>query len=186
VTADIQGAIARVWKDEAAKIIGGLVRIVRDVSLAEELAQDALVAALEQWPVAGMPTNPAAWLTTTARNRALNTLRRARVAQRTSEATAREAAPEGHDNPDKSHAIEAAMDDDVGDDVLRLIFIACHPVLSKEARVALTLRMVGGLTTEEIARAFLSTESRSRSGSCARSERSGRRGLRSSCRAATS
>ncbi|HSR99426.1 MAG TPA: sigma-70 family RNA polymerase sigma factor [Kofleriaceae bacterium] len=153
MTADIPGAIARVWKDEAAKIIGGLVRIVRDVSLAEELAQDALVAALEQWPASGMPMNPAAWLTTTARNRALNALRRAKVAQRTSEATALEAAP------DEPHtAIEAAMDDDVGDDVLRLIFIACHPVLSKEARVALTLRMVGGLTTEEIARAFLSTE----------------------------
>src|SRR6185436_11269009 len=111
----------------------------------------------EQWPVSGMPINPAAWLTTTARNRALNALRRAKVARRTSEATAQEAAPAGPDHPHT--AIEAAMDDDVGDDVLRLIFIACHPVLSKEARVALTLRMVGGLTTEEIARAFLSTES---------------------------
>src|SRR4051812_48682556 len=146
--------IARIWKDEAARIIGGLVRIVRDVGLAEELAQDALVAALEQWPVSGLPNNPGAWLTTTAKNRALNSLRRQKVADRTGEALAREAGPEAA----PQEAIEAVMDDEVGDDVLRLVFIACHPVLSKEARVALTLRMVGGLTTEEIARAFLTSD----------------------------
>lgn len=150
----MQREIARVWKDEAAQIIAGLVRLVRDVALAEELAQDALVAALEQWPVAGMPDNPGAWLTITARNRALTSLRRAAVAHQAGESLAHQVEHEVEPHP----AIEAAMDDDVGDDVLRLIFIACHPVLAKEARVALTLRMVGGLTTEEIARAFLATE----------------------------
>jgi RNA polymerase sigma factor (sigma-70 family) len=150
----MQHAIAQVWKAEAARIIGGLVRIVRDVALAEELAQDALVAALEQWPVSGMPNQPGAWLTTTAKNRALTSLRRAKLAQRTSDVLGHEAPLEAEPHT----VIEAAMDDEVRDDVLRLIFIACHPVLSKEARVALTLRMVGGLTTEEIARAFLATE----------------------------
>ena len=150
----IQHAIAQVWKSEAARIIGGLVRIVRDVSLAEELAQDALVAALEQWPVSGMPNQPGAWLTTTARNRALTSLRRARLGEAIGQEIGHEAEPHGQNET----AIETAMDDEVRDDVLRLIFIACHPMLSREARVALTLRMVGGLTTEEIARAFLSTE----------------------------
>jgi RNA polymerase sigma factor (sigma-70 family) len=149
----LQQTIARVWKAEAARIICGLVRIVRDVGLAEELAQDALVAALEQWPVSGMPNNPGAWLTTTAKHRALNSLRRQKLADRTGETLAREAEPDA-----APQVIEAVMDDEVGDDVLRLVFIACHPVLSKEARVALTLRMVGGLTTEEIARAFLTSE----------------------------
>ena len=150
----MQREIARVWKTEAAQLIGGLVRLVRDVALAEELAQDALVAALEQWPASGMPSNPGAWLTITARNRALTALRRATVAHQAGEALAHQVEQEAEPHT----AIEAAMDDDVGDDVLRLIFIACHPVLSKEARVALTLRMVGGLTTEEIARAFLVSE----------------------------
>jgi RNA polymerase sigma-70 factor (ECF subfamily) len=154
-------AIAQVWRAEAACIIGSLVRLVRDVSLAEELAQDALVAALEEWPRSGMPDHPGAWLTTTARNRALTQLRRTKLAQRTTDELghgAPEAAPGTEIAAKTAAGIEAAMDDDVRDDVLRLIFIACHPVLSKEARVALTLRMVGGLTTEEIARAYLSTE----------------------------
>lgn len=158
MSAELQHTISRVWREQAAKLIGGLVRIVRDVALAEELAQDALVAALEQWPVSGLPDNPAAWLTTTARNRALSSLRRHKLAQRTGEALTHDPIPGLVPEVPSAAAIETAMDDDVGDDVLRLIFIACHPVLSQEARVALTLRMVGGLTTEEIARAFLSSD----------------------------
>ena len=139
-------AVARVWKDEGPRVIGYLVRIVRDLSLAEELAQDALVAALEEWPKSGVPDRPGAWLVTTARNRALNVLRRSRIAARTSDALAHE------------EAAEPVMPDAINDDALRLMFTACHPVLSTDARVALTLRLIGGLTTEEIARAFLTTE----------------------------
>ena len=150
-------AITGVWKNESAKLIAALAGVVRDVGLAEEFAHDALVAALEEWPASGVPARPGAWLMTTARNRALNLLRHRRVIDRKHETV-------GHELD--SHlpleaveaALEAGMDDDVADDVLRLVFTACHPVLSKEARVALTLRLLGGLSTEEIARAFLSTE----------------------------
>ncbi|MBV8756247.1 MAG: sigma-70 family RNA polymerase sigma factor [Deltaproteobacteria bacterium] len=141
-------AVARVWKDEGPRVIGYLVRILRDVALAEELAQDALVAALEEWPRTGIPERPGAWLVTTARNRAFNTLKRSRVAARTSDALAHEA----------PIAAEPVMPEAIPDDALRLMFTACHPVLSTDARVALTLRLIGGLTTEEIARAFLTTE----------------------------
>jgi len=150
-------AISKVWREEAARVIGGLARMLRDVSLAEEYAQDALVAALEHWPADGVPDNPGAWLVTAARNRALNALRRTTLAAQVHETLGHEAAThvplavvEG--------AIEARMQEEIADDVLRLLFTACHPVLPQEARVALTLRMVGGLTTDEIARAFLSTE----------------------------
>ena len=145
----VEATIASVWKAEAAKVIGGLARLVRDVSRAEELAQDALVIALEQWPKTGIPQNPGAWLKTTARNRALNSLRRSKLSTQLREVEA---------PPATLEAVEALMDSDVSDDVLRLLFAACHPVLPKEARVALTLRMIGGLTTAEIARAFLSSE----------------------------
>src|SRR5215813_2712154 len=149
-------AIQRVWKEEAARVIGGLARIVRDVGLAEDLAQDALVAALQEWPRSGVPDRPGAWLMTTARNRALNSLKRGRMAERSGEALGHEI--ESHLSLAKlESALEARMDDDVKDDVLRLLFAACHPLLSSEARVALTLRMIGGLSTAEIARAFLTT-----------------------------
>jgi RNA polymerase sigma-70 factor (ECF subfamily) len=136
-------------------VVGALVRILRDVSLAEELAHDALVAALEDWPRSGIPERPGAWLMTTAKHRALNSLRRAKLASRTGEALGRDAETQA---PSELDDIEARMTQSVGDDVLRLIFTACHPVLSTEARVALTLRLIGGLTTEEIARAFLTVE----------------------------
>src|SRR5687768_2533798 len=140
---------------ESARLIAGLARLVRDVGLAEELAQDALVTALERWPESGVPENPGAWLMATAKNRALDAVRRSKRLDRKHEELghALEAQRE-LEVPD----IEAAIDDDVGDDLLRLVFTACHPVLSTEARVALTLRMLGGLTTEEIARAFLVPE----------------------------
>jgi RNA polymerase sigma factor (sigma-70 family) len=149
-------AIDAVWRIESARVIAGLARIVRDVGRAEELAQDALVAALEQWPEQGVPQNPGAWLMTTAKRRAIDHIRREQVLARKVEELGHEietggASPE----PD----IDAALDDDIGDDVLRLVFTACHPVLSTEARVALTLRMLGGLSTKEIARAFLVGES---------------------------
>jgi RNA polymerase sigma-70 factor (ECF subfamily) len=148
-------AIAAVWRIESPKLIAGLARMVRDVGLAEELAQDALVTALERWPETGVPDNPGAWLMTAAKNRALDQLRQRKMAARKHEelgrdVEAREATGAGE--------IEAAVDDDIGDDLLRLCFAACHPVLSTEARVALTLRLLGGLTTEEIARAFLVPE----------------------------
>jgi RNA polymerase sigma factor (sigma-70 family) len=150
-------AITSVWKSESPRLVAGLVRVVRDVGLAEELAQDALVAALEEWPVSGVPERPIAWLMTTARNRALNAVRHAEVRGRKHEAIAHEI--QTHvPLADLEAALEAAMDDDVADDVLRLVFTACHPVLSKEARVALTLRLLGGLSTDEIARAFLVAE----------------------------
>jgi RNA polymerase sigma-70 factor, ECF subfamily len=140
---------------ESPRIIAGLARIVRDIGLAEELAQDALVAALEQWPTGGIPNNPGAWLMATAKHRAIDAFRRAKLHERKHVELAHQLEA-GRDGlaPD----LDAALDDDVGDDLLRLIFTACHPVLSAESRVALTLRLLGGLTTEEIARAFLTSE----------------------------
>src|ERR1044071_6732296 len=139
-------AIAAVWRGEAARVVGVLARIVRDVGLAEELAQDALVAALEEWPRTGVPDRPGAWLMTTAKNRALNTVRRARMMDRKHDDLAHEAA---HHPPLEAleAALETAMDRDVADDVLRLVFTACHPVLPQDGRVALTLRLIGGLCT---------------------------------------
>ena len=150
---DTQLAIDAVWRIESPRLIAGLARIVRDVGVAEELAQDALVTALEQWPQAGVPDNPGAWLMTTAKNRAIDRLRHRKLRERKHEELGLGAEPAI--TPD----FEAAVDDDIGDDLLRLLFISCHPVLSTEARVALTLRLLGGLTTEEIARAFLVPES---------------------------
>ncbi|WP_429614728.1 RNA polymerase sigma factor [Variovorax sp. W2I14] len=144
---------------ESAKIIATVARMVRDVGLAEELAQDALVAALEQWPGAGVPDNPAAWLTQVAKHRALDRLRHGQLAERKAPEIGRELdAQHEMAQADFAEAVDAALDDDIGDDLLRLVFTACHPVLSTEARVALTLRLMGGLTTDEIARAFLVPE----------------------------
>jgi RNA polymerase sigma factor (sigma-70 family) len=152
---DTHRAVNAVWRIESPRLIAGLARIVRDVGLAEDFAQDALVAALEQWPKSGVPDNPGAWLMATAKHRAIDLLRRNKRLERKHEelghklqAEREEAAPD----------LDAALDDDIGDDLLRLIFTACHPILSTEARVALTLRLLGGLTTEEIARAFLVSE----------------------------
>lgn len=153
-TSNTHRAINAVWRIESAKIIAGLARIVRDVGLAEDLAQDALVAALEQWPETGVPDNPGAWLMATAKHRAIDRLRRNTLLESKHEEIARELADREKSAPD----FVAALDDDIGDDLLRLVFTACHPVLSTEARVALTLRMLGGLTTDEIARAFLVSE----------------------------
>ena len=150
----IRRSVEAVWRIESAKIIAKLARMLRDVGLAEELAQDALVAALEQWPRSGVPNNPGAWLMTTAKNRALDQLRRFKLLQRKHPIIAQEAEL----LVGESAAGDESPDDDVGDDLLRLIFISCHPVLSTEARVALTLRLLGGLTTAEIARAFLLPE----------------------------
>jgi RNA polymerase sigma factor (sigma-70 family) len=148
-------AIDAVWRIEAPKVIAGLARIVRDVGVAEDLAQDALVAALEQWPQSGIPNNPGAWLMQTAKHRAIDLLRRKTLLERKHQELGYEIEIEqALTAPD----LDAALDDDVGDDLLRLMFTACHPILSTEARVALTLRMLGGLTTEEIARAFLVPE----------------------------
>jgi len=148
-------AIDAVWRIEAPRLIAGLARIVRDVGIAEDLAQDALVAALEQWPESGVPRNPGAWLMATAKHRAIDHWRRNKLRERKYEEVGREL----EDRQEMAAAdLEAAIDDDVGDDLLRLIFTACHPVLSTEARVALTLRLLGGLTTNEIARAFLVSE----------------------------
>jgi RNA polymerase sigma factor (sigma-70 family) len=152
---DTHRAIEAVWRIESARLIARLARIVRDVGLAEELAQDALVAALEQWPAAGVPDNPGAWLTATAKHRAIDLIRRNKRLESRHEQIARDLEA----RHDRSAAdADAALDDDVGDDLLRLVFTACHPVLSTEARVALTLRLLGGLTTDEIARAFLVPE----------------------------
>jgi RNA polymerase sigma factor (sigma-70 family) len=151
---DTHRTIDAVWRIESARLIAGLARIVRDVGLAEELAQDALVAALEQWPESGVPANPGAWLMTTAKHRAIDFVRRSKRAERKYEELGRRRASGSETTPD----LDAVLDDDVGDDLLRLIFTCCHPVLSSEARVALTLRLLGGLTTEEIARAFLVPE----------------------------
>lgn len=152
---DIHRTIEAVWRIESARLIAGLARMVRDVGLAEELAQDALVAALERWPESGVPDNPGAWLMATAKHRAIDRLRRSKLLQRKHEELARELEDE---REDETEALFDALDDPIGDDMLRLVFTACHPVLSMEARVALTLRMLGGLTTGEIARAFLVPE----------------------------
>ena len=152
-------AIEAVWRIESAKVIAGVARMVRDVGLAEELAQDALVAALENWPTSGVPDNPGAWLMTTAKRRALDYLRRNKLLEHKHQELSRELDSQ-HEiaAADFNDAVDAALNDDVGDDLLRLIFTACHPVLSSEARAALTLRLIGGLTTDEIARAFLVAE----------------------------
>ena len=149
---DAHSAINAVYRIESPRLIAGLARMVRDVGLAEELAQDALVAALERWPQSGVPDNPGAWLMATAKHRAVDLLRRAKRLERKHEELGREV------DREMSPDLDAALDDDVGDDLLRLVFTACHPVLSMEARVALTLRLLGGLTTGEIARAFLVPE----------------------------
>ncbi len=149
---DTHRAIEAVWRIESARLIASLARWVRDVGVAEELAQDALVAALEQWPTAGIPDNPGAWLMATAKHRAIDALRRRTVVDRKHEQLGYET--ETLKSTAESE-LEDELDDDLGDDLLRLVFTACHPVLSPEARVALTLRLIGGLTTDEIARAFL-------------------------------
>jgi RNA polymerase sigma factor (sigma-70 family) len=151
---ETQGAIDAVWRIESAKLIAGLTRIVRDVGIAEDLAQEALVAALEQWPENGVPDNPGAWLMATAKNRAIDHFRRLSLLDRKHEELGRDLEVRQQAVPD----LNAALDDPVGDDLLRLVFIACHPILSTEGRVALTLRLLGGLTTDEIARAFLVPE----------------------------
>jgi RNA polymerase sigma factor (sigma-70 family) len=155
-TADAHRAIDAVWRIESARLIAGLARMLRDVGLAEELAQDALVIALEKWPQTGVPDNPGAWLMATAKHRAIDRLRRLKLQQRKHEELGHELEREWED---ATAELEAAMDDDIGDDLLRLVFTACHPLLSMEARVALTLRLLGGLTTDEIARAYLVPES---------------------------
>ena len=152
-------AIEAVWKIESAKVIAGLARMVRDVGLAEELAQDALLAALETWPGTGVPDNPGAWLMATAKNRALDHFRRDKLLERKHEELAGEMELEQQIAAvEREAALIDHMDDDIGDDLLRLVFVACHPVLSTEARTALTLRLLCGLTTDEIARAFLVPE----------------------------
>jgi RNA polymerase sigma factor (sigma-70 family) len=151
---DTQRAIDAVWRIESPRLIAGLARIVRDVGLAEELAQDALVIALERWPASGIPDNPGAWLMATAKHRAIDRLRHRRLAERKHAEIGRDM--DAADDP--VAALEDALDDDIGDDLLRLVFTACHPVLATEARVALTLRLLCGLTTDEIARAFLAPE----------------------------
>ncbi len=153
VLADAHRAVHAVFKIESARLIAGLARLVRDVGLAEELAQDALLVALERWPESGVPDNPGAWLMATAKRRAIDVLRRHKLLERKHEQLAYEL-DGAHTAPD----LDSALDDDYGDDLLRLMFTACHPVLSTEARVALTLRLVAGLATEEIARAFLVPE----------------------------
>ena len=151
---DIHRTIDAVWRIESPRLIAGLTRIVRDVGLAEDLAQDALVAALERWPESGVPDNPGAWLMATAKHRAMDHFRRNTRLERKHEELGRELGAKEMAVPD----LDSALDDNVGDDLLRLLFISCHPVLSTEAQVALTLRLLGGLTTEEIARAFLVPE----------------------------
>ena len=158
-TAGTHRAIDAVWRIESARIIGALARIVRDVGLAEELAQDALVAALEQWPGSGVPDNPGAWLMATAKHRALDHFRRSKLLERKHEELGRELNSQQESAVANFEAeFDAANEQNFGDDLLRLLFISCHPVLSTEARVALTLRLLGGLTTQEIARAFLVPE----------------------------
>ena len=154
MASDIHHTIDAVWRIESPRLIAGLTRIVRDVGLAEDLAQDALVAALEQWPKSGVPDNPGAWLMAAAKHRAIDHFRRNTRLERKHEDIARDLNVKEMTVPD----LNAALDDDIGDDLLRLVFISCHPVLSPEARTALTLRLIGGLTTGEIARAFLVPE----------------------------
>jgi RNA polymerase sigma factor (sigma-70 family) len=146
--------IEAVWRIESARVIAGLTRLTRDIGLAEDLAQEALVAALEQWPESGVPDNPAAWLTATAKRRAIDLFRRNAVAARKHEELARELEALEQTSPD----LDSTLDNTISDDLLRLVFISCHPILSTESRGALTLRLLGGLTTAEIARAFLTPE----------------------------
>ena len=150
---DTHRTIDAVWRIESPRLIAGLARIVRDVGVAEDLAHDALVAALEQWPESGVPDKPGAWLMATAKHRAIDQLRRNQRLERRREELGRE-----FEARQESSSPDAAIDDDIGDDLLRLMFTACHPVLTTDARVALTLRLLGGLTTDEIARAFLVPE----------------------------
>jgi RNA polymerase sigma factor (sigma-70 family) len=151
---DIHRRIDAVWRIESARVIASLARIVRDVGIAEDLAQDALVAALEQWPASGVPDNPGAWLTAAAKHRAIDRIRRNTLIAEKHAAISHEM----DESIDIAAALEAAIDDDIGDDRLRLVFVACHPLLPTESRVALTLRLLGGLSTDEIARAFLVAE----------------------------
>ncbi len=155
MASDTPRAIEAIWRIESARLIAGLARMVHDVGLAEDLAQDALVAALEQWPESGIPDKPGAWLMATAKHRAIDRLRHAKMADRKHQQLGRELQVEEELT---EQDLEAAMDQEIDDDLLRLIFTACHPVLSTEARVALSLKLLGGLTTEEIARAFLVPE----------------------------
>src|SRR5215468_7436451 len=152
--ADIQAAILAAWRIEQPRLITSLSRMLRDVPLAEELTQEALVAALEHWPKTGVPERPGAWLMASAKRRALDHLRRGRMLERKHELVARDMEAEQQTMPDP----DSALDDDIGDELLRLIFTACHPRLSREARAALALRMICGLTTDEIAHAFLQPE----------------------------
>jgi RNA polymerase sigma factor (sigma-70 family) len=152
---DTHGAIDAVWRIESARIIAGVARIVRDVGLAEELAQDALVAALEQWPESGVPNNPGAWLMAIAKRRAIDLIRRKDTYQRKLVELGHQLEIEGDSVEDD---VEAILDETIEDDLLRLVFTACHPVLTTDARVSLTLRLLGGLKTDEIARAFLAPE----------------------------
>ncbi len=152
--ADVRRTIDAIFRIESAKLIAGLARMLRDVGRAEELAQDAMVTALEKWPVAGVPDNPGAWLMQTAKHRAIDVMRRGKLVDRKHDELGHAMVERERATPD----LAAAVDDDIGDDLLRLVFTACHPVLSTEARVALTLRMLGGLTTAEIARAYLVSE----------------------------
>lgn len=155
VASETHRVIDAVWRIESAKLIAGLARIVHDVGIAEDLAQDALLIALEKWPESGVPDNPGAWLMATAKHRAIDIMRRNKLMDKKHELIGHEIEAQRESTvPD----LDAAIDDNVGDDLLRLVFISCHPFLSTEARVALTLRLLGGLTTDEIARAFLSTE----------------------------
>jgi RNA polymerase sigma factor (sigma-70 family) len=155
----VHQAIATVWRLESARITASVARVVRDIGVAEELAQDALVAALEHWPKDGVPDNPAAWLMTTAKRRALDHLRHRQMAEEKHDGIAADMEALGATHvPDFVDALDEARQDDIGDDLLRLVFTACHPVLGTEARVALTLKLLGGLTTHEIARAFLVPE----------------------------
>ena len=151
---DIHRTVDAVWRIESPKLIAGLMRIVRDLGLAEDLAQDALVAALEQWPESGVPDNPGAWLMAAAKHRAIDSFRRNQLLSRKHEELGRDVEARQMAMPD----FDANLDDHIGDDLLSLMFISCHPVLSAEARTALTLRLLGGLTTDEIARAFLAPE----------------------------
>ena len=153
-TTDIRRTIEAVWRIEAARLVASLVRMVRDVGFAEEVAQDALVAALERWPTVGIPDNPGAWLMATAKRRAIDRIRHSKMAAGKSQELVADLEARQDDAPDP----DAALDDQIGDDLLSLMFTACHPLLSTEARVALALRLLGGLTTGEIARAFLVSE----------------------------
>ncbi|HXS08532.1 MAG TPA: sigma-70 family RNA polymerase sigma factor, partial [Candidatus Krumholzibacteria bacterium] len=152
---DLHRTISAVWRIESPRLVAALARITRDVGLAEDMAQDALVAALEEWPKSGVPERPGAWLMTAAKRRAIDHKRHEDMRARKEEAIGRDIDARTLEGPD----FDSALDDDIGDDLLRLIFTSCHPAISSEARTALTLRLLGGLTTDEIARAFLSSES---------------------------